>query len=336
MTSPLGLHCTSSTRGCLPGPFNGFSLCTALLMAGLMLLLACSGQTTRDPDGDESREKARPFKRLEPTEDRLDVALGDREDWRFFQPEKDGKLELRISIGKWEESSIVGLVTIFTEVGDRVLERTIQPGSGITIKETFDVQASLRYLVRFKATSGKGRYAVEVGEPENPCAACTDKQECTDNKCVDKPCGGSCAEGEACDKTANKCIKTKDKPENKCDGVKCAEGTFCVRQTGRCAKVRDKEEKKCAANQIEKGGECVDKPQDLECPVIDIRESPAGSVLTLSCGDNKGVAKGTSGTIKGAKGSTFTVSDVYPSRSKANCKLPSNKFPANPVAVIKR
>jgi hypothetical protein len=312
------------------GWFAGVA-CLALLMA------ACSGQSLKDPDGDETRLKARPFKHLEPTEDKLDVAAGDLEDWRFFQPEKAGKLEIRVSIGKWEESTLVGFITIFTEVGDRVLERPIAPGSGITIKAEFDVEASMRYLVRFKATSGKGRYAVEVGEPENACSACTDKQECVENKCVDKPCGG-CGDGETCDKGSGKCLKVKAKPEDKCADVKCPSGHFCVRQTGRCAKERtgDKEEKKCGPGEIEKGGECVAKPQDLECAVIDVRESGGGSILTLNCGDNKQVTKGTSGSIRGVKGGTFSVTDVYPSRSKAACKLPPAKFPSNPVAVIKR
>ncbi len=310
-------------------------------LAGLAVLAlfagACSGQSVKDPDGDETRLKSRPFKHLEPTEDKLDVSTGDLEDWRFFLPEKPGKMEIRVSVGKWEESTLVGFITIFTDVGDRVLERPIAPGSGITIKAEFEVDANMRYLVRFKATSGKGRYAVEIGEPENPCSSCTDKQECVEDKCVDKPCGGSCGDGESCDKAAGKCVKVKVKPEDKCAGVTCPSGHFCVRQTGRCAKERPpSEEKKCGADQVEKGGECVDKPKDLECAVIDVRESAGGSVLTLNCGDNKNVTKGTTGSIRGVKGGTFNVTDVYPSRSKAACKLTPAKFPANPVAVIKR
>jgi hypothetical protein len=294
--------------------------------------LACSGQSTKDPDGDETRLKARAFLKSGPTEDKLDTGIGDFEDWRFFLPDRAGKQEIRISIGKWEESTIVGFVTIFTEVGDLILERTIQAGSGITIKELFDVEPNMRYLVRFKATAGKGKYAVEVGDPEDPCAACTEKQLCQDGRCVDKPCGGECSDNEECDEKTSKCRKKgghrPDPAVNRCEGVQCDKGEVCQRSTGRCIKLGD--------GPSGGGNDGPDKEPDIDATVIDAREAGTGSLLTLSAGDNKGVKKGMTGAIKGLKGSNFTITEVYPSRSKAACKLPPAKLVGNTAATIKR
>jgi hypothetical protein len=299
------------------------------LTAWLAVLSACSGQSLKDPDGDESRTKARPFARLEPTDDKLDAAAGDQEDWRFILPEQKGKMELRISLGKWEESTIVGFVTVFTEVGDRVAEKPIPPGSAVTIKLEFEVEPDMRYLVRFKATSGKGKYAVEVGEASDPCAACTPQQECVDQKCVDKACGGDCPEDSACDKATNKCVKTATRPENKCEGVTCPRGQVCVRATGRCVTPAAKEPTPTPTP-------AVPEVEDINCTVIDARDSGGGSFLTLSAGDNKEVKKGMTGSVKGLKGSSFTIVEVYPFRSKATSKLPPTAFAGNTSAVIRR
>lgn len=154
--------------------------------AALWLLgAACSGQHIKDPDGDGERNSARPFSKLGPTEDRLSPRIGDHEDWRFVLPDKAGAMEMRISVGKWKESTLKGHVTIFTEVGDRIAEKELPEGAG-TLKFKFDVETSMRYLVRFKATAGEGEYAVEVDWGEDPCSACTPNQECVEQKCVEK------------------------------------------------------------------------------------------------------------------------------------------------------
>ena len=298
-------------------------------------LAACSGQSVKDPDGDDTKEKARAFSHLGPTEDRLDATTGDVEDWRFFLSDKAGFKEIRVSVGKWKESTITGFVTVFSKVGDIVAEKPIPPGSRGTVNIRFAVQANTQYLVRFKATSGKGEYAVEVGDPIDPCAACTSKQECVDQKCVDKPCGGGCEEGQTCDRVANRCIAPPKTTTSKCDGVSCPRGEVCVRSTGKCA-TPAAAAPKCGAGEVLKDGECVAKANDIDCTVIDVREAGGGSVLTLSAGDNKGVSKGATGTIKGLKGATFTVIEVYPSRSKAMSKFPPAKFTGNTSASIKR
>jgi len=300
----------------------------------VLALVACSGQSIKDPDGDDTKERARAFSHLGPTEDRLDATTGDVEDWRFFLSDKAGFKEIRVSVGKWKESTITGFVTIFSKVGDIVAEKPIPPGSRGTVQIRFAVQPNTQYLVRFKATSGKGEYAVEVGEPADPCAACTSKQDCVDQKCVDKPCGGGCEEGQTCDRTANRCIGSRP-IANKCDGVNCSRGEVCVRATGKCA-TPVTGGPKCGAGEVLKDGECVGKASDIDCTVIDVREAGGGSVLTLSAGDNKGVIKGATGSIKGLKGATFTVIEVYPSRSKAMSKLPPAKFTGNTSASIRR
>ena len=308
------------------------------IVCGLCLVLsalgACSGQSVKDPDGDDTKERARAFSHLGPTEDRLDAAGGDVEDWRFFLSDKPGQKEIRVSVGKWKESTITGFVTVFSKVGDIVAERPLPSGGRGTVQLRFEVKGNIQYLVRFKATSGKGEYAVEVGEPVDACAACTPKQDCIEQKCVDKPCGGGCDEGMTCDRTANRCIGAK-RSDNKCDGVSCPRGETCSRATGKCA-APAAAAPKCGTGEVLKDGECVSKDNDIDCTVIDVREAGGGSVLTLSAGDNKGVHKGSVGSIKGLRGASFTVIEVYPSRSKAMSKLAPAKFTGNTAASIKR
>lgn len=250
---------------------------------------ACSGQHMKDPDGDGERNSARPFSRLGPTEDRLAPRLGDHEDWRFVQPDRAGAMEMRISVGKWKESTIAGHVTIFTEVGDRIAEKPMPEGSG-TLKFKFDVQPSTKYLVRFKADRGEGEYAVEVDWGEDPCGSCTAEQECVEQKCVAK----------------------QAKPEP------------------------DRDRPRPTPQPPRPKPPVVEKPAGIACSVVDARNSGSGSVLVLSEGQNKGVKVGDRGSIKGVKGSSFTIVSVYASRSKANCALPVEKLGTNRDAVIQQ
>lgn len=304
-----------------------------MLAAVGLVAMACSGQHLKDPDGDESREKARPFSRVGPTEDNLNVSIGDLEDWRFILPERAGKMEMRISVGKWEESTIAGHVTIFTEVGDRLEEKAMPPGSG-TLKFGFDVEPDMRYLARFRATRGKGQYAVEVDFGEGGCASCSSKQDCIDGRCVAKACGGGCGSGHTCNRSTNKCERESAPAKNLCANVRCDSNETCSRSSGRCVA----RALRCPSGQVRKGGQCVEKVGDIECSVVDARADGEGSLLTLSAGDNKKVRKGASGSIKGLSGSRFTVIAVYPSRCKARCKAPLNKILSGRArtAVIKR
>ena len=294
---------------------------TAFVLTALAAF-ACSGQHLKDPDGDENRSKARPFSRVGPTEDNLHVSVGDVEDWRFILPERAGKMEMRISVGKWEESSIAGHVTIFTEVGDRLEEKAMPAGSG-TLKFRFEVEPDMRYLVRFRATRGKGQYAVEVDFGEGDCASCSSKQDCIDGRCVVKACPDGCSSGHTCDRAHNKCVREASAPSaNPCANVHCDSDEVCSRSSGRCVT----RAVRCPSGQVRRGSQCVEKVSDIECTVVDARAAGEGSLLTLSAGDNKKVTKGASGSIKGLSGSSFTVIAVYPSRCKARCKAPLNKI----------
>lgn len=264
---------------------------TALISLVSLLMLAtaaagCSGQHLKDPDGDGVRASARPFLKGGPTEDRLNTRIGDREDWRFIQPSRKGQMEMRISVGKWKESTVKGHVTIFTEVGDRIAEKAMPEGSG-TLRFKFDVQNDMRYLVRFRANVGLGEYAVEVDFAGNPCDACSDSQVCKDDECVAKP--------------------TVTRPTK--------------RPTHRRTVRRKPTKKK--------------KKVGINCKVIDARVKGSGSLLTLTAGDNKGVKKGMSGSIKGLRGGSFRVIAVYPTRSKAACKLPPTKIYGHTNATIR-
>lgn len=309
------------------------TLAISLCILPMLLLMACSGSTLRDPDGDDVRTKARPFSRLGPTEDKLDPAIGDNEDWRLFLADKNATVELKLVHGRFGKTSLLtGTITIYNGVGQRVAEGVIQPGTEMATKIDFPVTAGTSYLVQIKASAGKGDYAVEVGQAADPCAACTDKQTCVEQKCVDKPCGGNCSDSETCEPKSGRCIAV-----NRCEGVRCPKGQVCSHGTGACMSVKERDSApKCTANQVLKNGECIEKVSDLDCTIIDIREAGDGAVLTLSAGDNKGVQKGMTGYVKGVKGATFTIVDVYPSRSKAMCKVSAAKLAGITAAAIKR
>lgn len=276
----------------------------------LVASVACSGQHLKDPDGDGDRNHARPFSKLGPTEDLLNPRSGDREDWRFVNPDHAGQMEMRISVGKWEESTLSGHVTIYTEVGDRIAEKALPTGSG-TLKFRFEVEENMRYLVRFRATRGKGQYAVEVDWGSDPCAGCASDEQCRDNRCV------------------KVVVKTHS---DKCAGVKCSRGQRCSSSTGRCYTPRPR----CSSGEVLKGGECVAKQSDIVARIIDARQAGTGSLLIIAAGANKGVKKGAKGQVKGLRGGAFIVSEVYPSRSKAKCKQPPAKIYSHPTAIIRR
>ena len=235
-----------------------------------------------DPDGDGKRESARPFLKGGPTEDKLSQRSGDQFDWRFIQPSRAGTMKMRISVGKWQESTIRGYATVFSEVGDRIAEKRMPVGSG-TLEFTFDVKDDMRYLVRFRCDTGEGQYAVEVDYTGNPCDSCTENQICKDNRCVAKPVA---------------------KPKTR-------------RPRRRVSKP------------------AKPKSSAITCRVIDARGSGSGSLLTLTAGGNKGVKKGMRGSVKGRRGSSFTIIAVYPTRSKARCKLGAGKFRPNDAAVMR-
>lgn len=295
------------------------------LLALFAAIAACSGQSIRDPDNDEKKEKARPFKATEPTKDNLNEVTGDREDWRFWVPDKNGKGEVRVEVSKWEDSSTLqAMVTVFDEAGTQLAQKPMNQANP-TVREQFAVEGGRKYYARFKLVSGKGEYIAEMSEPLDPCASCTEKQECQDGKCVDKPCGGPCPEGLTCNREKNECVKLKSKPENLCEGVTCPKGEVCVRSSG-----------KCVVPQAPKpdAGE-PSGPATIDCDVFEAQDSGTGSILKLSAGENRGVKKGMGGVVKGVKGASFTITEVYPTRSKANCKVPAAKVPSGSKATIK-
>lgn len=288
-------------------------------------VVACSGQSVKDPDHDEKKEKARPFSSDPQTKDRLNEGIGDKEDWRYWEADFTGKAELRVDVSKWEDSSTLNAqVTLYDQKGNKLVDEAMSQ-TNPEIKKSFDAELTMKYYVQFKLNSGKGEYLSACGAPLDPCTACTDKQECKENKCVDKPCGGGCPEGTRCDAGKNECVKVAAKPENKCEGVSCPKGEMCFRSTGKCGPIPEK-----------KPDDPGEKKDDaVQCSVIDARDAGAGSVLTLSAGENKGVKKGATGFVKGVKGATFTIIEVYPSRSKASCKVPASKLAGQTAAQIK-
>lgn len=304
-----------------------------VLIAGMSVaVLACSGTTLRDPDGDGTSAKAQMFSRLGPTGDKLDPASGDLEDWRYFQAQTAGRLELRLTHGRFGAvSTLTGTVTVYNPDGTTAATGPIEAGSEKTTRVAFPVRADGTYVVQIKATSGKGEYVVELVPAVDPCGACTDKQNCLDSKCVDKPCGGACSADEVCD-ARGRCVRDSG---SRCVGVRCGKGETCQASTGKCLALAPAAPK-CGPSQTLQDGDCVEKVQDIECTVVDVRENGGGAMLTLSAGDRQGVQKGMTGSVKGVKGATFTIVDVYPSRAKAITKVSPVSFSGNLTASIKR
>jgi hypothetical protein len=272
------------------------------------------------------------FSRLGPTTDKLDPLSGDAEDWRYFQAQSTGTVELRLTHGRFGAvSTLAGQLTVYNPDGTTAATGPIEAGAEKTTRLVFPVRADGVYVTQVKATTGKGEYAMEVGPPSDACGGCGDKQNCVDGRCVDKPCGGACAADETCD-ARNRCVKDSG---NRCGGVRCGKGETCQASSGKCVATAPAAPK-CGPNQTLQAGECVDKVKDIECTVVDVRESGGGSMLTLSAGDRQGVTKGMTGSVKGVKGATFTIVDVYPSRAKAVTKAAPTLFSGNLTAAIKR
>lgn len=284
--------------------------------------LSCSGQNLKDPDGDDDRTRARPFRTLGPTEDELNVDKGDIQDWRVYVSPEDSDVVMTVSVGKWSPSTMVGKVTLFNEVGDVLVEKPIPLGQA-TVDVPFHTEAGKKYYARFMSTSGAGPYAVEVKRVGDPCRACKETEECDKEaqKCVPKkPCGGTCTEDEECNAETNACVK-----KDKCKDVKCGKGQFCDPTSGSCRSGGKEKRPKghkgvaggCEPDEVEKDGKCERKATSLRTEIIDVRASGDGSYLTLNVGRDRGVNVGMSGKIIGVKKGFFKIVEVYPSRCKA-------------------
>ena len=292
------------------------------LTAALALTAACSGQSMYDPDHNDTAQTAGKLKNA--FEYSLDVGKGDKEDWYFIFPEKSGKLTLTITVGPFgDNATIAGEVTVFSGASAEMTKLPIAPGGNQALTMSFQVEANSKYYVRFKALSGKGKYSVVAGEPEDACSACDpQKQECFEGKCRDKPCGGDCGDNETCDKVKNVCVKVKAKSDDRPRPKREAS-----------------HEVKCGANEVEKNGECVPKGGDaVECDIHQVlpEVGGSGSRLILRCGKSKEIAVGMSGTVKGVKGASFTINAVWPARSQAHCGLPEGKLQGATSVTIKK
>jgi hypothetical protein len=147
--------------------------------------LACSGQSTKDPDRDGTKEQAQAFTKNEPTKDSLNVNSGDRQDWRFYQAEQTGTVRMKISRSQWDEYTISGYAMVFSDLGKRVTEKAF-PGEEDEVVVSFDVEKGRRYWVQFKAKKGKGQYAVELGFGDACEGRCSSNQNCVSGQCVGK------------------------------------------------------------------------------------------------------------------------------------------------------
>jgi hypothetical protein len=286
-----------------------------LVVLAALTVAACSGQNLKDPDDDNGRNKARPFARLdEVTEDTLNVDKGDLEDWRLVAPDRNAMVKLRISVGRWERSSIEGDITVFNEVGDRLAEERWPVGSG-TVNLSFDGEAGMRYLLRFHADRGAGLYAVQIDFGEG-CGDCADGEVCREGRCQEA-CQGGCAGDQECDEDRGKCVsKGSSRPKPSCT-KECPAGERLNRRRCRCYRPRPP------------------KRQGIKVTVIDARGAGSGSVLTLSAGANRDIKKGMKGSINGLSRSSFTIVEVYPARAKARCGLPPKDIYGHTQAVIR-
>ena len=116
--------------------------------------------------------------------------------------------------------------------------------------------------------------------PENPCDACTDKQECINLECVDiDPCANkTCPDNQRCDREKDgECVDI-----DPCEGISCSAGQTCLK--AHCiddACLVDGAEKDCGEGQVCSKGECVQSGcADMNC-------DEGWQCVTLSCEGNE-------------------------------------------------
>ena len=240
-------------------------------------------------DDDNLCSKAKPLPPVVVVKDDLNSQMGDIADCRALKYFKDAKAKVTYRVGTaFEQHNLKGLLTLYDEDGQVLDQKGVDP----TIPKydfEFEVKGNRPYYVEFKITEGDYAYSAQVQFTKvDPCAKCTETQECVNNvseekvKECDPACdadeGMACDEGECvyqcdgrckrkkrrgfvCDVESGDCVRVR----KKCS-PRCKSGFYCNYRVGRCYKKRDKVPCPggCKPGTICKNNACV--PVGKSCP----------------------------------------------------------------------
>jgi hypothetical protein len=315
-------------------------------LLGLMLLVG--GCPKGYVDDDPKAQTARQIILDMTTVDGVDVAAGDKVDWKSVTPMDEGEVALKLLVGNPFEGAhgVTGEVVVYTSRAEPVTKVVIEPSKN-KYELTWEGKRNETYLVKLEAARGKARYKFDYAQtiaPKDPCAlvSCQDGQQCEDGECVaveeeeeeeqeDKAgCPGGCERGYYCSKARGKCFK------NLCYGVTCKGGKRCSR--GKCVGGS-----KPATTAVTKK---PDKPADkspepsasantgpISATVVQVISEGSSSIIVLSRGSKHNVKVGDTGKIAGL---SFTVRNVYPVRSRAKVNAPAAKLSSTKSCTINR
>jgi len=338
-------------------------LMAVMLAAGLM---ACPPSTV--PDTDDNPASA-DLPRLPPdleVQDALDVAKGDKVDWKLVTAFDSGKGKITAIVGDPFSGAhgVVGEIGIYAKSGPPAIARTAITPDEHNYTLEFDVEADESYLLQVMASKGKAPYKLTFGvtvTPKDPCenVECGDDEECTDGKCVkveesnectpkctrglvcvagtcERPCGGACPTGQICSRAKNTCVK------DPCYQKTCGSNQYC--RGGRCL---DKAPVKvegcnpaCGADETCQGSTCVKKAEPandgpIAARVIQLIPQGNKTFIVLDRGSKQGVKVGATGSIAGVAGQ-FKITEVYTFRSKAVISVEDKVIGTNRSATISR
>lgn len=307
--------------------FRGRPLVHALLVFGL--LSGCSPH--RYVDDDATCSRAKPLPPVVLVKDELNVAFGDRTDCKQVKYFKDAiaKVEYRVGTA-FEKHDVRGLLTVYDSDGQVIDQRAVDP-SIFKFEFEFDVVAQKPYYVEFKATEGAYAYQAQVRyAKKDPCAKCTENEECVDTVdggkgCRPLGCDPPCDEdaGEICEErvcksacnppcrrsfTCNVDTRECERRTSSCS-PRCKRGFYCSR--GRCRK--RKSPARCAGGcppgKICQKGVCIRPGGTPKCPACPNPTDVCSAATKFKCissgsGVNTGPIVGrVASTVRAGQGS---------------------------------
>ena len=253
-----------------------FSMSLMLISLAWFGFSACTGALPEDKDGLHTGAQVL-FQGVN-IDDKVDQKRGDKADWRKIHAAQRGDMIVTLTMAPGSVNQVTGHLSVYDHTVQPLRDVQIQPGDGrYTI--TAPVQAGRDYFIRVASDRGASGYRLLVSlRAADPCALCTDDQECVNGACVaraeEDPCGG-CSDDRVCDAEIEQCVFPR------CVGKRCKRRHFCNRR-GRCVpsarcprgkeRVRGRCVAKCRRGERRVRGNCVARPKTVTCGSGERRE----------------------------------------------------------------
>jgi len=336
-----------------------FSMSLMLISLAWFGFSACTGALPEDKDGLHTGAQVL-FQGVN-IDDKVDQKRGDKADWRKIHAAQRGDMIVTLTMAPGSVNQVTGHLSVYDHTVQPLRDVQIQPGDGrYTI--TAPVQAGRDYFIRVASDRGASGYRLLVSlRAADPCALCTDDQECVNGACVaraeEDPCGG-CSDDRVCDAEIEQCVFPR------CVGKRCKRRHFCNRR-GRCVpsarcprgkeRVRGRCVAKCRRGERRVRGNCVARPKTVTCgsgerregnrcvpvaadtktvkaKIVGGRDGGGGvTIVTLSKGSAHGLRNGMTGRVRGKRA---TIVSVDRFAAKAKVSLPKNKVVGNRSTVV--